>query len=100
MPSALRSSSFSFGQAAALHEEARGHPAREAAGGGRLAMAGLSELSQYRSPRSAACQHLLGQPLLSKLHEDRPLCLFSPHFQLSPGAGCVEGRGHIFLRWS
>ena len=40
LPSAVCCSSFSFWQTAALHEEARGDPAREAAHGGRLAMAG------------------------------------------------------------
>lgn len=40
LPSAVCCSSFSFWQTAALHEEARGDPAREAAHGGRLAVAG------------------------------------------------------------
>lgn len=76
MTSAVCSSSFSFWQAAALPEEAREHAAREAAWGGRMAVARSSEL-----PQVSHLPRVLPDPLpastswsafaLSKLHEDR-----------------------------
>lgn len=52
LPSAVCCSSFSFWQAAALHEEARGDPAREAARGGRMATQVVRALwlPEHRSP--------------------------------------------------
>ena len=80
LPSAVCCSSFSSWQTAALHEEARGDPAREAAHGGRLAAAGhqspspgLPALLSSVHSRSAACR---SGSIPSKLCEDRQLYFF------------------------
>nr|XP_033694482.1 rho-related GTP-binding protein RhoQ isoform X2 [Tursiops truncatus] len=92
LPSAVCCSSFSFWQAAALQEEERGDPAREAARGGRMAMAGHQRPSRPPSSPSTVLPDPLPAGLarfsLSSMRTGDRVAFSPPCFQHA--AQCLE----------